>query len=212
MSQEQNMQLEQILNQCVERHPQLIPLKDHINQAFKLLKSAYIQGNKVLTCGNGGSAADADHMVSELMKNFVHKRELPSQISTNLSDAGIANDLQASLRAISLSSQGPLISAIANDQNPNLIFAQQVLGYGDEQDVLFAISTSGHSENVIQAAKTAKALGLKTIGLTGQFNGPLNEHCDVVIACPGKNAGEVQELHLPIYHCLCYMLELYFFS
>ena len=210
--------IESILEKTIRRHPLLSASQADIRKAFDTLRVCYEGGHKLLICGNGGSAADAEHIVGELMKSFVYQRVLPDEVKQQLRAASaergtlLANNLQPALRAISLVSHPSLNTAFANDVDPNLIFAQQVLGYGDKGDVLLAISTSGNSENVIHAVITANALGLKTIGLTGPSGGSLKDLCEVMVRVPGDNTGEIQELHLPVYHALCAMLEVCFFG
>ena len=174
--------------------------------------------HKLLICGNGGSASDSEHIVGELMKSFAYHRTLSDDIKTKLiaafADKGayLAEKLQPALPAISLTCHSALNTAFANDVDPNLVFAQQVMGYGAKGDVLLGISTSGNAENVINAMVTARALGLRTIGLTGKSGGKLKEYCEVAIRVDGSETAEIQELHLPVYHALCKMLELKFFD
>jgi D-sedoheptulose 7-phosphate isomerase len=211
-------ELEQILEQVVVRHPLLSFSKADIKEAFDLLCDCYLNSHKLLICGNGGSAADSDHIVGELMKSFAYNRVLPDEIKHKLNAAStdkgayLAKKLQPALRTISLTGHPALSTAIANDIDPKLIFAQQVIGYGDPGDVLMGISTSGNSENVVNAIITAKAMGLKTIGLTGKKGGQLKEICDIAICVDGTETADIQELHLPVYHTLCKMLELRFFG
>ena len=209
---------EHILDETLERHPALHPAREDILRAFRLLRDCYQRHHKLLICGNGGSAADADHIVGELMKRFLFKRTLPEEIRKSLRSASpekgqyLAEKLQPALRAISLAAHVGLNTAFANDVDPRLVFAQQVLGYGDPGDVLLAISTSGNSENVANAVLTAKALGLTCIGLSGRHGGRLKEICDVCIRVEGDATSDIQELHLPVYHALCKMLEWTFFG
>lgn len=200
------------------RYPALVPCRHDIEKAFGILSKCYESKNKLLICGNGGSAADADHIVGELMKSFSRTRILPESIQHNLKNtapdrgAYLASTLQPALSAISLTCHSALNTAFANDADPQLIFAQQVIGYGTEGDVLLAISTSGNAENVVDAVITAKSIGLATIALSGSSGGKLKEYCDVTILVDGSTTGEIQELHLPVYHTLCEMLENKFFS
>ena len=206
------------LDNLKKRYPQLIDVMPQISQAYDLLHHCFKGAHKLLLCGNGGSASDAEHIVGELMKTFVQRGSVSPQAKEALisssSDRGahLAKFLQPALRSISLTSHTALNTAFANDVDPNLIFAQQVFGYGDPLDVLLCISTSGNSENVINAAVTAQALQLKTIGLMGKTGGELQTYCDVSIIVPGQSTAEIQELHLPIYHTLCIMLEKQFFQ
>ena len=209
--------INQVLNRVIERHPLLITSADDIKTAYEFLVKCYESGNKLLVCGNGGSAADSEHIVGELMKSFAHTRVLSENLKKNLkavsADNGtyLAEKLQPALTAISLTGHTALNTAFSNDVDPHLVFAQQVVGYGREGDVLLGISTSGNAENVLNAMITAKAKGLKTIGLSGKSGGKLKQYCDVCIRVEGANTAEIQELHLPVYHTLCQMLELKFF-
>lgn len=210
--------IETILNKTIERHPLLSSSKEEIKDAFDLLCNCFSNKNKLLICGNGGSASDSDHMVAELMKSFFYKRTLPDHIKKQLISSSpemgkyLAENIQPALRSISLTAHTALNTAIANDIDANLIFAQQVIGYGDKGDVLMGISTSGNSENVINAMIAAKAIGIPTIGLTGKNGGQLKAVCDVAICVDEIETSDIQELHLPIYHALCKMLELHFFG
>ncbi|MDI9549557.1 MAG: SIS domain-containing protein [Chloroflexota bacterium] len=200
-----------------ERYPELAQCVPSIEEAYALLHAAYAAGNKVLICGNGGSAADCEHIVGELMKGYLAKRPLPDGDRRRLTDAfgqaghELADRLQGALPTISLPSQVSLITAYANDVAPEMIFAQQVYGYGKEGDVLIGISTSGNSANVVHAAEVARAFGLSAIGFTGADGGKLAAVCDVTIGVPYRHTAEIQERHLPIYHVLCEMLEEAFF-
>lgn len=164
-------------------------------------------------CGNGGSAADSEHIVGELMKGFNSVRPISNNHRSRLIEACgdegafLADHLQRALPTISLVSQSALITAVGNDVAADMIFAQQVYGYGHPGDVLWAMSTSGNSKNVIYAAQVAKAFGLKVIGLTGEDGGRLVRWCDVSICVPRTNTAEIQELCLPVYHTLCHVLE-----
>ena len=208
----------QILDRTIERHPLLDISKKSIIQAFDLLNTCFVNKNKLLICGNGGSSSDSDHIVGELMKSFFYDRTLSDEDKLKLEETSpkigkyLSENLQPALRSISLSAHNALNTAIANDIDSNLIFAQQVIGYGDQGDVLLGISTSGHSENIINAIITAKAMGLKTIGLTGKKGGKLKQICDVTICANAEQTPDIQELHLPIYHTICAMLEFEFFK
>jgi D-sedoheptulose 7-phosphate isomerase len=205
------------IDRLVSRHADLKACRNEIEEAFRLLRDSFSQGGVLLVCGNGGSAADSDHIVGELMKGFQRKRAIPAGLQQALqADWGAEGSqtgqlLQGCLPAISLTSQGPLISAIANDLAPDLIFAQQVYGYGRKGDVLLGISTSGNSANVCSAFRVARTLGLTTIGLTGRDGGELRNLADCAIRVPRTTTLEIQELHLPVYHALCVMLEQAFF-
>ena len=191
----------------------LAPCRAEIDAAFALLRDAVTAGGKILTCGNGGSAADAEHIVGELMKGFHLKRPLdPAEVAALVtacpeSGARLAAGLQRTIPAVSLVSQTALITAIANDNDADLIFAQQVLGLGRPGDVLIAVSTSGNSRNVVAAAQVARAFGVKVVALTGAGGGALAPLADVAIRVPATKVPTIQELHLPVYHELCARLE-----
>ena len=202
----------------IKRYPALQACAKELEAAFDLLVAAYQNGNKLLVCGNGGSAADSEHIVAELMKGFLKRRPIPAVHATQLEQSSgatgraIAGRLQGTLAAISLPSQVSLITAIANDLEYDMIFAQQVYGLGRAGDVLLAISTSGASKNVSNAVLVAKAFGLKSIVLTGRSGGELAALADVAIKVPSDNVAEIQELHLPVYHWLSTELEETFFK
>jgi D-sedoheptulose 7-phosphate isomerase len=206
------------VEELVLRHPALSALGPEIRGACALLIEAFGSGRKVLVCGNGGSAADADHIVGELMKGFVLERELPPELRGRLvaqdPDMGghLARSLQGALPAIALTQHIALSTAFANDADPTLAFAQQLLGYGVAGDLFWGISTSGNAKNVLHAAVTARALGLKVLGMTGQGGGELAKFCDICIAVPERGTWKVQELHLPVYHAICLAVEAAFFS
>ena len=209
---------EEYLKQLVSRYPQLVECKADIGKAYEILEKAYANGRKLLVSGNGGSASDSEHIVGELMKEFKLKRrvyreqaERMREISSELGDV-LADSLQGALPAISLTGHSSLTTAFMNDSEPELIFAQQVNGYGMPGDVYLGISTSGNSKNVLYAAVTAKSKGLKVIGLTGQRENQLMRYADVCIRVPEIETYKIQELHLPVYHCLCMMLEEKFFG
>lgn len=207
-----------ILNDLLSRYPLLKVCEERIEKSFLLLKQSYTDGGKLLICGNGGSAADAEHIVGELMKGFKSPRLLDEASQQKLKDIDkeegslLAENLQGALPAIALDGHPALTTAYINDCNPLLCFAQQVNGYGREGDVLIGISTSGNSQNVIYAAVTAKAKGMKVVGLTGAKDSKLSELADVCIQVPETETYKIQELHLPVYHCLCLMLEEEFFG
>jgi len=189
-----------------QRYPDMEYMRESVMNAFNIICQAYQQGKKVMICGNGGSAADAEHIVGELMKGFY----LPRKIKNPPLEG-----LQGALPALALTQHTALATAVMNDMDATLIFAQQVYGYGQEGDVLICISTSGNAENVIKAAKTACAMGIKVIGMTGGGNFPggrLAKYCDVLLAVSADTTADVQELHLPLYHTLCAMLEAEFFG
>lgn len=205
--------MENVLDELVARYEKLTHLKEPIGTAAKMLISAYRNHKKMLVCGNGGSSSDAGHIVGELMKSFEAPRTLDPAIQQNLRDSfgmqgkQLAENLQQGLPAISLCEHSALLTAISNDLGGEFIFAQQVVGYGNSDDILLALSTSGNSRNVLNALMTARAKGMKTIGMTGENGGQMKALCDVVINVPATRTAHVQELHLPVYHALCMMVE-----
>jgi D-sedoheptulose 7-phosphate isomerase len=206
------------LELLIERYPRLNSIKTEINNAFFIIANSYAKGGKLLIAGNGGSAADSEHITTELMKNFLIKRNLSNVFIKNIKkiDSDIAQylitRLQPSLPAIALSCHTSLNTAVINDIDGNIIFAQQVYGYGKEGDVFLGISTAGNSKNLLYAAATAKAKNLSVIALTGADGGSLRYFADVSIIVPEIETYKIQELHLPVYHCLCMMLEEHFFN
>ncbi len=206
------------LNHLIERYPQLVVCKEDIWKAYEILEAAYENGCKLLVCGNGGSASDSEHIVGELMKEFKLKRKVFFEQAAALKSIDpelgevLAENLQGALPAISLTGHSSLQTAFMNDAVPELEFAQQVNGYGKSGDVFLGISTSGNSKNVLYAAVNAKAKGLKVIGLTGAKENKLMMYTDVCIRVPETETYKIQELHLPVYHCLCLMLEDKFFG
>lgn len=205
------------IEQLISTYPELDACAADIQAASEVLRDCYRRGGKLLTCGNGGSAADAEHIVGELMKGYMLKRPVPEDtrarlLALNPQDGDyLATHLQGTLPAISLVSQTSLISAIANDTTADMVFAQQVYGYGREGDVLLGLSTSGNARNAIHAMQVARALDLHTVGLTGPTGGMLKPLCEVCICVPGESTAAIQERHMPIYHVLCAMLEEEFF-
>ena len=210
--------MEEQLDSLVERYPDLEVCKADIWRAYELLELAYRSGRKLLVCGNGGSASDSEHIVGELMKEFKLKRKVYSDHAAALKEIDpelgqvLADNLQGALPAISLTGHSSLQTAFMNDAVPELVFAQQVNGYGKPGDVFLGISTSGNSKNVLYAAVNAKAKGLKVIGLTGARENKLMKFADVCIRVPETETYKIQEYHLPVYHCLCLMLEEKFFG
>ncbi len=206
-----------ILEELLDRYTQLSVCRAQIQQAFELLKECYQNNHKLLLCGNGGSAADCEHIVGELLKGFRLKRQLPQEHNQRLTDAFdngefLADHLQRALPAISLVGQISLNSAFINDVAAELVFAQGVYGLGDAGDVVIGISTSGNSKNVVNAFKVAKAFQMKTIGFTGSLGGEMRSLSDVCLSVPESETYLVQEYHLPVYHALCAMLEEEFFG
>jgi D-sedoheptulose 7-phosphate isomerase len=207
-----------IFEQLFVKYPDLEPCREAVRQAYEAMKASYSKGGKMLLAGNGGSAADAEHVAGELMKGFMSKRPLPASEREKMMIHGgeegtyIADRLQGALPAISLVSQSALFTAFINDVAADMVFAQQVYGYGKPEDVLVVFSTSGNSANVVRAVQVAKSLGMSTIGFTGQGGGRLNTLCDVTIRVPYDSTPDIQERHLPVYHVLCMMLEEAFFA
>jgi D-sedoheptulose 7-phosphate isomerase len=207
-----------VLDELITRFPVLSGLRSAIEQAADCLIGCYSAGNKLLICGNGGSSSDSDHIAGELLKGFENSRPLTAHMKDNLVRVSpengplIADKLQAGLPAISLSAHSGLVTAIVNDTDATLIYAQQVIAYGRPGDVLMGLSTSGNAKNVVNAAVTARAAGLTVIGMTGETGGRLRSFSDILINVPEKRTAYVQELHLPVYHALCLIVENHFFG
>ena len=208
----------EIFQQMLVKNPDLQAQGENILKAYEIIDECYQNGGKVIICGNGGSAADSEHIVGELMKGFILRRPINNKMRDNLQKLFpndgqyLADNLQGALPAISLVSHTSLASAYINDIQADMVFAQQVFGYGRQYDVLLGISTSGNSANVLNAVKIAKSLELKTIGLTGENGGKMKKFCDVTICAPDTETYRIQEYHLPIYHALCAMIEENFFG
>ncbi len=196
-----------IFEELFERYPCLEICRNDIYSAFELFRLCYDNGGKILCCGNGGSAADCDHFVGELMKGFLKKRPISDNEKELFEDKYIADNLQKGLPAISLCSHSALMTAFENDVAPSLVFAQQVYAYAKENDVLLCFSTSGNSENIVYAVKSAKAAGIKSVAVTGEKDSELSKICDICIKLPETETFKVQELTLPVYHCLAAMIE-----
>ena len=199
------------INQLLQRRPELAECRGEIEKSFAILRDCYRRGGKLLLCGNGGSAADAEHWAGELLKGFALKRPLKPSEKVDL-PAELGLKLQGALPAIPLTGFVSLGTAFGNDVDPHLSFAQLVWGLGEPGDVLIGISTSGNARNVCAAMDTAKARGMHRLGLSGRTGGQLISHCDLCIKVPADETYLIQELHLPIYHCLCLMLEDEFFD
>ena len=201
------------VEELIRRYPALANNEDAIKSACDTIEKCYQNGGKILIAGNGGSAADAEHIVGELMKGFVKQRRIPDSFARKLGiiDADAAcilkNNLQQGIPAIALCGHPALSTAYLNDVEGKVGFAQQVMGYATDNDVFFGISTSGNSQNVVYAAITAKAKGIGVIALTGETGGKLKDYADVTIKVPGTEPYKVQEYHLPVYHALCLELE-----
>jgi len=212
------MKNDKSIDQLCERYPALSDLRKNISDAAEMIIDCYKNGGKLLICGNGGSSADADHLTGELMKSFESGRPLDDSFKKRLQEISgtrgkyLAVKLEHSLPAISLSSNTGLTTAISNDIDPLLVFAQQLMGLGNENDVLIGISTSGNSQNIIDACITAKALNLKVIGITGKTGGKMKQYCDVLVNVPETRTALIQELHLPVLHTICRIAENFFYS
>lgn len=200
------------LSQLIKRYPALASCEKEIEQATNQIIKTFESGNRLYTCGNGGSAADADHIVGELMKGFLKKRPLTENQILKFDDKEVAKGLMQGLPAISLHSQSAFLTAFLNDEDPSLLYAQALYALGKEGDTLLAISTSGNSQNVVNAAKVARAIGCKVITLTGANDCKLDTLSDITIHADSCETYRIQELHLPIYHYLCTTVEDYFFK
>ena len=202
----------------VEKYPTLTPIRIQIDAAYRMMEQCYEAGGKMLIGGNGGSAADAEHIVGELMKGFKKKRAVPDSFASKLKTYDsirgpkLSGSLQGTLPAIAITGHTALTTAFSNDVDPVMAFAQQVYGYGKAGDVLLAISTSGNAANLMYAAVTAKALGMRVVALTGKDGGKISRIADIAMVVPEHETYEIQELHLPIYHALCLQLEDRFFG
>ena len=201
-----------IFNELLLRYPCLEKCKKDIQNAFSAMAESIRSGGKILCCGNGGSAADCDHFVGELMKGFLKKRPLSAEEKKKFGDSFVADNLQKGMPAISLCAHSALMTAFENDAVPSLVFAQQVYAYAKENDILLCLSTSGNSENIVYAAQAAKAAGITAIAVTGKSESRLSEICDICIKLPETETFKIQELHLPIYHYLCAKTESHFYS
>lgn len=212
------MTVEQIFDELLERYPVLTACKEEIWAAYKAMQDAYRQGGKLLVAGNGGSAADSEHIVGELMKSFRIRRPIDSACASSLAEQfgadgeNLAQSMEGALSAISLPSISGLSTAYSNDRDPQVVFAQMVYGYGRKGDVFLGITTSGNSQNVLNALMVAKAKGMRTVALTGKGGGKCPAFSEIVIQVPCEETFAIQELHLPIYHALCAMLESFFFK
>ncbi len=206
------------IDELTNRYPSLAGCRNDIEKAFYILKDAYENDHKLLVAGNGGSAADAEHIAGEMMKKFRLTRHVPEEFAEKLTcidperGQNLADNLEQSLTTIPLVTCEAITTAYMNDVDAIGVFAQQLYGFGRHSDVFLGISTSGNSENIISAAIVAKALDMKVIVLTGKNGGMLADYADVAIRVPESETYLVQELHLPVYHCLCMMLEEQFFG
>lgn len=206
------------ITELLERYPSLEACQKEIRAAADILIESYKAGGKLLVAGNGGSAADSDHITGELLKSFVKKRKPSSAFLEKLNSIDkatgtyLADKIQGSLPAVALTNNSALMTASLNDVDGNVMFAQQVMGFGKKEDVFLGISTSGNSKDVIYATVVAKALGLKTIALTGKDGGRLATLADCPVVVPQNETFKIQELHLPVYHALCLTVEEYFWK
>lgn len=201
-----------ILNELMLTYPQLQCCCKDIENAFLMLKATFENGGRLFVCGNGGSSSDSEHIVGELLKSFKKHRPIAQEVCEKLQIFGedgayLCGKLEGSLPAISLNSQTGIMTAFANDKSWEATFAQQLYGLGSQGDCLLTLSTSGNSKNCVYATLTAKAKNISAIALTGVGGGKLRECSNCTIAVPETETYKVQELHLPVYHCLCAMLE-----
>ncbi len=203
---------DKIFNELFERYPSLDTCREDIFKSFEIMSDCFENGGKILCCGNGGSAADCDHFAGELLKGFLKKRSLSDREKEKFGDKFIADNIQKGLPVISLCAHSALMTAFSNDAVPSLVFAQQVYAYAKSGDVLLCLSTSGNSENIVYAAETALAADMKVISITGEKESALSRFSDICIKLPETETFKVQELTLPVYHCLAAMIENKFFN
>ncbi|QHI72069.1 D-sedoheptulose-7-phosphate isomerase [Aminipila terrae] len=207
-----------IFNELLNRYSSLECCKQEIWSAYELITYTYKTGGKVLVAGNGGSAADSEHIVGEMMKSFLFNRKIANDHASKLENCygekgkNIASKLEGCLPTISLVSMNAISTAYCNDVDPLMSFAQLTYGLGEQKDLLWGISTSGNSENILNAIMVANAKGMKTLGLSGKSGGEMKDLCSKIILVPEEETFKIQELHLPIYHALCAMTEAYFFE
>ena len=200
------------IEKLIADYPCLAVCRDSITQAAQMLIACYENGGRLLCCGNGGSSADCDHLTGELMKGFLKKRPLTDEEKSKFETPALALGLQKGLPALSLSSQSALMTAFINDCEPDFVYAQQVYALAEQGDILFAFSTSGNSANVVYALEAAKAKGAASVAFTGQSGGRCAGKADCVIKLPACETCRIQELTLPVYHCIAAAVEEYFFS
>ncbi len=200
------------LSQLIKRYPALLSCEKEINQAVELIIKTFGNGNRLYICGNGGSSSDADHIVGELMKGFLKKRPLTTEQISAFNDKQLASGLMQGLPAISLHSQTAFLTAFLNDEDPSLLYAQALYALGKKGDTLLAISTSGNSQNVVNAVNTANAIGCNVISLVGGNKCKLDNISDIIIHADSTETYRIQELHLPIYHYICATVEDHFFK
>ena len=197
-----------MINELIQRYPSLKDCRSKIEAAKELIIKTYTNKNKIIVCGNGGSAADSEHIVGELMKGFLSKR----RVCCEKIPESLASRLQGALPAISLVSQSAILSAYINDAEPDMMYAQLTYGYANEGDLLICLSTSGNSKNCVNAAMVAKCMGMSVLSMTGKSESRLSEISDVTVNVPETETYKVQELHLPVYHYLCAEAERHFFG
>lgn len=212
------IKLQNHVDSLIERYPALECVRHSVMESYMMLEECYMHGGKLLVAGNGGSAADSEHIAGELMKRFRNPRPVSNEFAQKLENADpvrgklLAHNLERSLMAIPLVAHEALTTAYINDVDGLGVFAQQLFGFGKEGDVFLGISTSGNSENILNAAVVAKAMGIRVVGLTGENGGELSKKADVCVKVPATETYMIQEYHLPIYHCWCMMLEDKFFG
>ncbi len=200
-------------NELLTRYPALAQCEKDIDGALELMKQTYYAGGTIYVCGNGGSCSDSDHIVGELMKGFLSRREIPCEQKKKFAEMfpdngeDMANKFQGAIPAVSLTAQGAILSAFANDVDADLVYAQLVYGYAGEKDLVIGLSTSGNSKNIVNAVKAAKFKGAKTLAMTGCKESKLSALCDVTVKVPETETFKIQEYHLPVYHYLCAALE-----
>lgn len=206
------------IENLIRRYSILSPCKEAIISACSVIQECFESGGKMLTAGNGGSAADSSHISGELLKSFVLPRAIKEDFAASLKAAGgkdgeyLAKALQRGLPCIPLACNSAVMTATMNDNAADTVFAQQVLSLGKKGDVFFGISTSGSSRNVVLAAITAKAMGMKVVSLTGRDGGALKAFSDAAVIVPETETYKIQELHLPVYHAICLTIEENFFG
>ena len=210
--------MKKYVDDLIKRYPVLVYMKQEIFDAFRAMRDCNRNGGKLLIAGNGGSAADSEHIAGELMKRFQRPRPIAAQFARKLQEidpergSQLAQNLEQPLMAIPLVAHESLVTAYMNDVDGMGVFAQQLLGYGKKGDIFLGISTSGNSQNILNATVVARAMEMKVIALTGKTGGELADAADIVVKVPETETYKIQELHLPVYHCWCMMLEEYFFG
>jgi len=212
------MKIEPEIDKMWPERPDLRDLRSTLDNAARMIIDCYMHNGMLLICGNGGSSSDAEHTVAELMKSFEIRRPLDKSFKERLAiidekrGGYLAEKLEHGLPAISLSAHTALTTAISNDTDPDLIFAQQIIAYGNENDILVAISTSGNSRNILDACIAAKAINMKVIGITGKTGGKMKPLCDVLVNVPAADTAEIQELQRPALHIICRIVENHFYG